>query len=107
MGKNIINIIICFFQIAYSVLIFFLTWIFLRPPGLSFNSFILVRGGSTAKAEERLAFNIKNFSAHKMQYVVSNLVNFAPVPFFKRQSIEQVKIFVVSVNKQGGKGLSF
>ena len=109
---------------------FFFRWKFFRPPADMVNSvrqsspvkvlFLIpeirvirfqnasgnIVAPGTAEGKESFSVNFKHLTTHQMDDRRSDFMHLTPVPFFDRISIQSVKILVISVHKQCGKGLA-
>ena len=125
MGQNTVHLPAGFLQIPDRFLVIFLRRQFLRPPGDAFYPEHLLRpalepifplkagrrgvkdtvldivGGRAANGEEGQPANFEDLSTHKMDHMGADIVDLPAVPGVNRQSVQLIKVFVVSVYKKG------
>lgn len=70
-------------------------------PGDAGSRTLDIVGGRAAHSEEDQPAKFENLSTHKMDHMRADIVNLPAVLGVNRQSVQLIKVFVVSVYKKG------
>ena len=113
------------FQISDGLLIFLIRGQFLGPPGDTLypehlpcpslepiflfkiggrrvkDSILDIMGGCAAHREEGQSADLKDLPPHQVDHMRPDIVDLPAVPGVNRQSVQLIKVFVVSVYKKG------
>ena len=127
-GQDAVYLPVYLLQIFQCLYIFTGIWHFFRPPGASFDpehsphsaqqpillfevgvlrikdAILNVVGGGSSHREPCETAEGEYLASHQVEDIFPHLMYSAAVPFFFRQGIQQIKVFMVSIHKQGGEG---
>ena len=68
------------------------------------DAILNVVGGGSSHREPCETAEGEYLASHQVEDIFPHLMYSAAVPFFFRQGIQQIKVFMVSIHKQGGEG---
>lgn len=100
MGDDIVDEKIILFKIFKRFPAFFFGWFLFRPPADADGPVCLVNRGSSAKGEYGSVFNMKDLSAHEMEYLAGYPVNLSAFPVLDRIAVQKIEILMVPINEK-------
>ncbi|WP_140402116.1 hypothetical protein [Flavonifractor sp. An306] len=68
------------------------------------NAVLDVMAPGTAHGEEEVSLQVKDLPAHQVDHMRPDSLNLSAVPFLCRIFSQQVEVFMVAADEQGGKG---
>ena len=100
MRYNIVNSVAYAPKICFSFLELCFARYFCGPPTNSFLTAFLVHAFGAAESKERISFDIEDLTTHEMDDIVADAMHLAAMPLCNGQTVENIKVLVVTVYEE-------